>query len=636
MNSIIAKLHSTGAGLYAEEYRKYDIDRRNAENSKKINYKAKLLPLELVADNPKEKVLPGKNGDEYKLIFSKNYSNDEFNLISTKDNLGVAVYDFVDMNVDETMTETIYYVSDIHIEHQLKLMGMSLVVARKQIREKVKELVSSIKEDRGTILIAGDVADSIELADIFYGELREGLLKAMGGFSMRAIAVLGNHEIWEASRARKNARSNVDEIINEYKKLLPVRLLENELFVIYKGTDEYIIDEETILKSDENELAEVIRDSSLVVLGGVGFSGRNPTFNAKMGLYRTALTFDEDINRSKRFSKVYEKVLKCAMKRQVVVLTHTQMQNWSEKDYNPNWIYINGHTHQNTLIRRKDGTTVLSDNQMGYEPRKWKFNLIRISGYYDPFEQWEDGIYKISAAQYQDFNWGRGISMNEFKREGEIYAIKRESVYMFFLKGRNLCVLDGGRLRKAEFEIEYYYNNLLLYHSTVQKRLGPYRNALKAISKEIKEVGGDGSIHGCIVDVDFLNHIFLNPLDGKIVPYHATSTDKRVVFPNIQNMLRAIDESAGLLDFLRKDFEKKYIKLSNEGKLPALAGTLENAAYTSGGIAEVVYDKRMYQSSRLMSSMQYVFEGNVVRLWRDDLLKPRDTNVPELEGVRII
>lgn len=31
-------------------------------------------------------------------------------------------------------------------------------------------------------------------------------------------------------------------------------------------------------------------------------------------------------------------------------------------------------------------------------------------------------------------------------------------------------------------------------------------------------------------------------------------------------------------------------------------------------------DKKMYQSSRIMRSMQYVFEGNVVRIWRDDLL----------------
>lgn len=130
MNSIIAKLHSTGAGLYAEEYRKYDIDRRNAEKSKKINYKAKLLPLEVVDGNTKEKVLSGSNGDEYKLFFPKSYSTDKFDLTSAKDNSDVVIYDFVDTNVDETMTKTIYYVSDIHIEHQLNLKGMPLVVAR--------------------------------------------------------------------------------------------------------------------------------------------------------------------------------------------------------------------------------------------------------------------------------------------------------------------------------------------------------------------------------------------------------------------------------------------------------------------------------------------------------------------------
>ena len=44
----------------------------------------------------------------------------------------------------------------------------------------------------------------------------------------------------------------------------------------------------------------------------------------------------------------------------------------------------------------------------------------------------------------------------------------------------------------------------------------PYRNALKTISKEIRAFGGNGNIHGCIIDIDFFNHIYVNPFDGKI------------------------------------------------------------------------------------------------------------------------
>lgn len=139
-------------------------------------------------------------------------------------------------------------------------------------------------------------------------------------------------------------------------------LLENELLIVYKGLRSEILDEETILNASDEELAEVCANSTFLVLGGIGFSGLNPVFNAEMGLYRAAVSTEEDIARSKRFRAVYEKVLASAENLRVIVLTHTQMADWSDAQYNPKWIYVSGHTHQNRFLLQRDGTAVFSDN----------------------------------------------------------------------------------------------------------------------------------------------------------------------------------------------------------------------------------------------------------------------------------
>lgn len=94
-------------------------------------------------------------------------------LVSVQNNTEIVTCNSLNADVEEDMTQVIYYVSDIHIEHQIEVIGKPLSEAREMILEKVNELVNTVDEDKGTILIAGDVADSIELTDIFYDELNQ-------------------------------------------------------------------------------------------------------------------------------------------------------------------------------------------------------------------------------------------------------------------------------------------------------------------------------------------------------------------------------------------------------------------------------------------------------------------------------
>lgn len=144
----------------------------------------------------------------------------------------------------------------------------------------------------------------------------------------------------------------IDEIIADYRQTMPrgVKLLENELFIVYKGLSGKVLDESTILDASVEELAEACANSTFLLLGGLGFSGLNPVYNAEMGLYRATVSTEEDIARSRRFRAIYEKVLASAENIPVIVLTHTQMADWSDARYNPKWIYVSGHTHQNMFL----------------------------------------------------------------------------------------------------------------------------------------------------------------------------------------------------------------------------------------------------------------------------------------------
>ena len=140
----------------------------------------------------------------------------------------------LDTDIEEDMTQVIYYVSDIHIEHQLEVIGKTFADVRKLIRKKVNELVSSIDEDKETILVAGDVADSVELTNIFYDELNQRLLQNANRIDWRIIAVLGNHELWNASQ-RRWFKPNVTAIIRKYKKLYQFNCLKMSCLLTIKG-----------------------------------------------------------------------------------------------------------------------------------------------------------------------------------------------------------------------------------------------------------------------------------------------------------------------------------------------------------------------------------------------------------------
>ena len=573
---------------------------------------------------------------------------------------------------EEQSSQTIYYITDIHLEHHLLFderlrkqikKAKSDIDKKKAIKSwlnnKVLGLVSGT-DNRNMLLIGGDVADSIELSGLFYDCLN-------ANWQGKIISVLGNHELWDGTTPEEwnnpdfKSRS-IKDIVDDYKKIhdndIPVDdpeeflflkdfMLENELYVLYQNQRPCIVSEKNILDASEATLTEFLSKCSTIILGGIGYSGLNPEFNATclagnqtsegLGLYRKAITsLEEDKRRSAEFRYIYEKVLRCAHGKKMIVLTHTQIENWTSDQPSPNCIYVNGHTHQNTIKRTADGITVLSDNQIGYglvkdttskqtNPKfvytnpKWKLNSFVIDKlWYDPFENDPDGIYSISTEKYKEFNRGRGIVCEGCSYEGTLYMLKRNGMYMFlFESSRSLCLLSGGRRNKLKNrDVHYYYDNLDVYSKRISNMIKPYQSVMQQLSKEVRMIGGTGTIHGCIIDIDFFNHIYVNPFDGKITSYFAYDICGRKPFNSLKKHIE--EEIPRLLP--------NYLKECEKNSIPLLRKFREDRRQKSelAVLPEWMTGTEIYDPSRIMRAVQYVWEQNVIRIWNDAILYGED------------
>lgn len=541
------------------------------------------------------------------------------NALSITNDAPLSIYD---LSTTDNSIKTVYYIADIHLEHQLELVGQSLYEIKHRIKDKVAELLASVPNtSEDILLIGGDVADSTKLEKLFYDELA----LRWGG---KIISVLGNHELWDGDPLGIKPARSVDEIIDAYYEVMPYRvtMLENKLYVLHKGVEPIILDEAELLTMRSEELSQICSESTFLVLGGIGFSGLNPHYNADMGLYRSTVSMGEDKSRSLRFRAVYEKVLQCAKDLQVIILTHTQMANWSDAQYNPKWIYVSGHTHQNILLRQPDGTTVFADNQIGYKPKPWSLHGFTVDAHrYDPLEDYPDGIHQITREQYIEFNRCQGITMESMKYPGDLYAIKRDGIYLFVLKSRSsICLLEGGRPHRLTHNLDYYFDNLSRYAQKIQAAFSPYQKALTKISNEVKMLGGSGIIHGCIIDIDWFNHVYLNPFDGKVTPYFAWNTMNKWAYQNVAALLQQSPYPPKLAS--GSFMLQRYLTMDKEGAFSFLSSTA-NVDKEIVSIPEIVLDRSMYDPSRIMRSIQYVFDQNVVRTWNDEILCLEDKDI---------
>ncbi|MBR6213341.1 MAG: metallophosphoesterase [Candidatus Methanomethylophilaceae archaeon] len=498
----------------------------------------------------------------------------------------------------------ISYISDIHLDHKIGKLFKDKIRYDK-VEEYVMDIASflMLSNNFKTILIAGDTSYNFLVNQMFYRALSQCRKDE------KIIVVLGNHELWGVGIDVPKGLDRREYIVNEYRKLCKrygLILLENDVLFLGKQFKRILTEEEFLAISDD-EIRDLMSKAGHVILGGTGFAGKDPVNNAQTGLYGNTLEDSEkEIALSKRFLTLYDKLRAYSGRIPITALSHMPTEDWCEGIPDPGIIHVNGHTHHNKRIV-SDSLTLYADNQIGYANNKIYFKYYFTTFISEPFRFAEDGIYRITNRQYSIF-CDTLPSATKCERNLNIIMLKRNGYYMFMNRSSiGLSILDGGNLVGLENkDPEYYYERMMEYVEAVDEVYSKIREKLDAIAEAVRSIGGEGTVHGSIVDISYYSHLYYNVLDGTITPYFAWDIVNKTVYQNVSS----------LLYYEEKSIYNKMMKAIQSGtELPAI--------YTGGQIVSKGVEYKgteMYRLSRRIRCYQHLKEEKVIRTWDDRIL----------------
>lgn len=268
-------------------------------------------------------------------------------------------------------------------------------------------------------------------------------------------------------------------------------------------------------------------------------------------------------------------------------------------------------------------------------------------------ENYEDGIHDITTDDY--WSYYRKINPSKlkptFSKIHSIKFLKKDGFFMFVSVGTygSVCSLYGASQRNLTRKLEYYYENLANYGNAVLDRFSPYWDALYQISNQLKGLKSDakylenvaypkdvkqrekdgwdpldletfvswnsrpleGKVHGCIVDLSYFDHIYVNPFDGTIASYHANSMYDKCVYKNTEALLKAQRPDL-LSDFKTHKKTGSPLLLCDKDKTNHLAELQpeEEELYSAH-----VYDTDMYKVSNRLKELQTVYDHHLISRW---------------------
>ena len=524
----------------------------------------------------------------------------------------------------------IFYISDIHLDMKIAapFMGQDVdSLKAKQIEravdKKAAELTKSyfdqLKSNRTVILIGGDTAGDPYLFGLFAKGLKKHGLPAE-----RTFFVLGNHELRDDSYGIED-KDEYQKSADSYREALApygMRLLENELYIPGYDEDRGIVLQADQIKGLSKRGATILFGSCpFAVFGATGHS-RLDAHNPKPVDLDGGLEANNSLNvhladLANQLVEKLEEVLPDG--RTQIVLTHTPPHFWKRNDPAAGFYFVYGHVHQNVL-RNYGRIRYYGDNMIGEEELPLVFKSFFVGMAIDPFANIGDGIREISPEIYSEFNSSRSIVTKARKNLQQIYLVKRGDYCAFFgrREGHSLLMLNGGAVRRVKNQdLNYYFDHLIEYVRAATDLLRPFLKMRHDLSDDVKRIGGFGDEHGAIVDIDFYNHVFLNPLDGKRTCYFATSTADKYVFPNLVSLLAS--HCPNLLPRFNRLPAVRRESWGNGGKS------------SSKGIRETRTD--IYRYSNLIYALEYILKSKVVRVWVDEILDGRKIELANVKGL---
>ena len=194
---------------------------------------------------------------------------------------------------------------------------------------------------------------------------------------------------------------------------------------------------------------------------------------------------------------------------------------------------------------------------------------------------------------------GEGGNAKVFRAEDSLglqVALKQLENTFYLLNG------GGFSRRLSNDNLQYYFDHMDEVISQIKDPLADYTNYQKQVSEAIKQIGGNGKIHGCIVDIDFYNHVFVNYVDRKLTGYWATDTVYKIVFPSIPQLLKQKQPA----------LYKNYQRLVSEKTNNNLA--LFEEEHLAENTPTPYYDTDMYKMSRQICKLQRL-HSSILTVW---------------------
>jgi len=530
-------------------------------------------------------------------IETKSYNNIESNEAETS---LVLQDNRTELSEEETLIndDKIYYITDLHLEHRLNHANCKTKEdCVYTIQKIVDSLLAGMKFEIGKkelLLIGGDTASSFWIFELFVKMLKSSIREK--ALSLRVIFTLGNHELWDFSN------DDFEIIVNKYYTLLTeneMYLLENEILCVF---DEGI----KTLSPEMNK--SKLKQARAILFGGIGFSGYNEEFNANNGIYRETISRDTEIEESNKLKKAYENLCEALGKEKIIVFTHMPFKDWcGTKERHENYIYISGHNHRNEYY--DDGVIrVYSDNQIGYSKVQPRLKYFYFSYEFDLFVDYKEGTYEITKEEYCDFHRGKKIGCN-CNCANKIYMLKKNGYYCFIHQNKSgdLSIMNGGSKRTLKNkDVNYYYENMDIVISSLRNPFDIYSKAQRQISAMIKKIGGTGTIHGAIIDIDCFNHIYLNPFDFTATPYFATDINYKRIYPDLRMLL---------MSHCPECYQKYEAHLKSGG------GDIVLKTNTDLLKAPKLYmNTDIYSASRKIKKMQKL-NSNILTLWPENIVR---------------
>ena len=166
---------------------------------------------------------------------------------------------------------------------------------------------------------------------------------------------------------------------------------------------------------------------------------------------------------------------------------------------------------------------------------------------------------------------GKYISNLISKGNRKFYVIKQDDYYGFFIvcdsgPSKGISIANGGKTKKLtkETDINWIVKNFSLVISKYLRLLAPLRNVQTHLSKELRQLGLSGNIHGCIVDIDYYHHIMVNPTDGSIRFYYSPGFGIVKYLRSFSKVIESLHENSKLSLAKCEQLQLQFTKLSKK------------------------------------------------------------------------